>query len=234
MFGRVGEEAAYLKAHNIPFEIVPGVTAGTAASIYAGVPATHRAYSSSFAVVTAHEDRNEKQENLDWHALAQSVDTLMIYMGMKQLAAIADRLIKHGKPVSTPVLVVEWGTYSRQRSVEGTLGTIVANVNIANLANPAVILIGDVVSVRASVTWFENKPLSGTGILSLRKATEVMETLREKGADVFTAPLRQNKRRTVTDVDISTALQASKNQTIPFFFQVGVVRFLSKAWRERL
>lgn len=247
VFGRVGEEAAYLKAHHIPFEIVPGVTAGIAATIYAGVPATHRTFSSSFAVVTAYGDREEKKENLNWQALVQSVDTLMIYMGMKQLAVIVDQLTKHGKPASTPVLVVEWGTYSRQQSVEGTLGTIVANVASANLANPAVILIGDVVGVRTAVSWFEHKPLSGMGILSFRGATEVTETLRAQGADVFAAPLQQNKRKVVTDTDIAAALQASKNQAILFLAKEVLFAFLAKLgekgydivlcrgnlWRER-
>lgn len=117
----------------------------------------------------------------------------MIYMGMKQLAAIVDQLMTHGKPAGTPVLIVEWGTYSRQRSVEGTLETIVTNVANANLANPAVILIGDVVGVRGAVSWFEHKPLSGMGILSLRGETEMTGTLRAQGADVFAAP--SNKTR---------------------------------------
>ncbi|BAD64155.1 MULTISPECIES: uroporphyrinogen-III C-methyltransferase [Shouchella] len=228
VFGRVGEEAAYLKTHHIPFEIVPGVTAGTAASIYAGVPATHRTLSSSFAVVTAYRDRDEKKEPPNWRALAQSVDTLMIYMGMKQLAAIVDQLMTHGKPAGTPVLIVEWGTYSRQRSVEGTLETIVTNVANANLANPAVILIGDVVGVRGAVSWFEHKPLSGMGILSLRGETEMTGTLRAQGADVFAAPLQQNKGKIVTDTDIAAVLQTSKNQAVLFFAKEVLFAFLAK------
>ncbi|GAF64857.1 uroporphyrinogen-III methylase [Bacillus sp. TS-2] len=188
VFGRVGEEAESLKKNGITFEIVPGVTSGTAASIYAGVPVTHRDHSGSFAVVTAHRKTEDGKPDVNWKSLAQSVDTILFYMGIKKLHIIADELIKNGKSKNTPVLVVQWGTYSRQKSVEGTLSTITDQVNNHNIENPAMIMVGDVIQTRQQVSWFEQKPMSGMSILIPSKTKEnhdLAEKLSEQGADVY-------------------------------------------------
>lgn len=164
VFGRVGEEAESLKEKDIPFEIIPGVTSSIAASMYAGVPVTHRDdYGRSFAMVTGHE--RTKQE-IDWTGLVHSVDTVAFYMGVANLPNICENLISHGKSKNTPVLVIQWGTYGRQETVEGTLANIVEMVSEKSLQNPAITLVGDIILLRKRPQWFEKKPLYGQRVFS--------------------------------------------------------------------
>jgi len=157
VFGRVGEEAEHLVQYGIPFEIVPGVTAGIAAPAYAGIPVTHREYGSSFAVVTGHL-REEKPERAveKWRALAQGIDTVAFYMGIGNLPMIRRQLIEHGKSPLTPVAVIAWGTLPEQKTVTGTLDDIEQRLaDNPQIANPAIILVGDVVRLREKINWFE-------------------------------------------------------------------------------
>lgn len=124
VFGRGGEEAEALAKQSIPFEIIPGISAGIAAPAYAGIPVTHRDASASFAVVTGHRKEGAEEE-VKWESLAKGVDTLAVYMGVSNLPYICEQLIKHGKDQSTPAAIIEWGTTSMQRTVTATLGTIV-------------------------------------------------------------------------------------------------------------
>lgn len=123
VFGRVGEEADALHEHGIRYEMVPGITSGIAAPLYAGIPVTHRDFASSFAMITAHDKSLKGTPNLDWEGLARSVQTLVFYMGVKNLSYICQQLISYGKSPSVPVIVIQWGTWSRQRSVKGEIGT---------------------------------------------------------------------------------------------------------------
>ncbi|HZG81407.1 MAG TPA: uroporphyrinogen-III C-methyltransferase [Brevibacillus sp.] len=157
VFGRVGEEAEHLVQFGIPFEIVPGVTAGIAAPAYAGIPVTHREYGSSFAVVTGHL-REEKPEHAveKWRALAQGIDTVAFYMGIGNLPMIRKQLIEHGKDPKTPVAVIAWGTLPEQATVTGTLDDIEQRLaDNSQITNPAIILVGDVVRLREKIQWFE-------------------------------------------------------------------------------
>ena len=157
VFGRVGEEAEHLVQFGIPFEIVPGVTAGIAAPAYAGIPVTHREYGSSFAVVTGHL-REEKPEQAveKWRALAQGIDTVAFYMGIGNLPMIRKQLIEHGKDPKTPVAVIAWGTLPEQATVTGTLDDIEQRLaDNSQITNPAIILVGDVVRLREKIQWFE-------------------------------------------------------------------------------
>ncbi|MEK4426770.1 uroporphyrinogen-III C-methyltransferase [Solibacillus sp. FSL K6-1523] len=156
VFGRGGEEAEVLAAHQIPFEIVPGITSGIAAPAYAGIPVTHRDYSSSFAIVTGHM-REGKDDSIKWESLATGVDTLAIYMGVGNLPYICSQLLKHGRKPSTPVALVHMGTFKEQQTVTGTLETISQNVRESNVSNPSMIIVGEVVSVREKINWFEQK-----------------------------------------------------------------------------
>jgi uroporphyrin-III C-methyltransferase len=153
VFGRGGEEAEALVKHNIPFEIVPGVTSGIAAAAYAGIPVTHRDVSSSVAFVTGHHKNDE--EEAKWESLAKGIDTLAIYMGVGNLPYIRAQLLKYGKSEDTPVALIHWGTTAAQRTVTGTLATILDIVREEKIENPSMIIIGEVVLYREKIKWFE-------------------------------------------------------------------------------
>ncbi|MDQ0245570.1 uroporphyrin-III C-methyltransferase [Bacillus fengqiuensis] len=156
VFGRGGEEADVLVQYGIEFEIVPGITSGIAAPAYAGIPVTHRELGRSFAVVTGH-CVSGKPENIRWEYLAHGVDTLAIYMGIKNLPYICNQLLSCGKNPQTPIAVIEQGTTSYQRTVAGTLETIVEVVKREQIANPAIIVIGEVVKLSEKLSWFPEK-----------------------------------------------------------------------------
>ena len=156
VFGRGAEEAEVLAEHAIPFEIIPGITSGIAAPAYAGIPVTHRELGSSFAIVTGHM-REGKDDSIQWDSLAKGIDTLAIYMGVGNLPYITEQLLKHGKPATTPVALVHMGTYEQQRTVTGTLETIVDIAQQQHVKNPSIILVGEVVRMREKIAWYEQK-----------------------------------------------------------------------------
>jgi uroporphyrinogen III methyltransferase/synthase len=191
VFGRGGEEALVLARAGIPFEVVPGVTAGFAAAAYAGIPLTHRDFTTSLALLTGHEDPEKKLSSLDWEKLATGVGTLVFYMGMANLPLIAERLVAHGRPASTPVAVVRWATTPRQRTLVATLGDVVAKVAEAGLKPPAVIIVGEVVALREELRWFDRRPLFGRTVLVTRAAEQAGEftaLLQAQGARVIECP----------------------------------------------
>lgn len=202
VFGRVGEEAAALANDQIPFEIVPGISSGIAAPLYAGISVTHREYAESFAVVTAHDKSQDGKPMLDWEGLVRGVDTIAFYMGVGNLPFICENLIAHGKPSSTPVILIQWGTFGRQKTLQGTLADISAKVAEAKFSNPAIILVGDVISLREKISWFEKKPLYGRQILLARTGESISslsQTLLEQGADVIEFP---RWKKTLLPVDL--------------------------------
>lgn len=154
IFGRGGEEAEALAINHIPYEIVPGITSGVAAAAYAGIPVTHRDLSASVAFITGHR-RNGINEDIKWESLAKGIDTLAIYMGISNLPYIQTQLIKHGKNPQTPVAVINWGTTDIQRTVTGTLENIYDQVLKEKLTNPSMIIVGEVVSLRGKLSWYE-------------------------------------------------------------------------------
>lgn len=156
VFGRGAEEAAILQQAHIPFEIVPGITAGIAAPAYAGIPVTHRDHAASFAIVTGHGCPEKEQDFLNWSALAQ-IDTVAFYMSIGNISHITKSLITNGKSETTPVAVIEWGTTKNQRTITGNLSTIAQDIQIHRITNPAMILVGEVVRVRDQITWFIEK-----------------------------------------------------------------------------
>jgi uroporphyrin-III C-methyltransferase len=153
VFGRGGEEAEALTAAGVPFEVVPGVSAAVAVPAYAGIPVTHRGVSSSFAVVTGHEDEG-KAASVDWARLARAVDTLVILMGARSLPRIADELLAGGRRPDTPVALVRWGTTDAQVTLVGRLGEMATLATAVDLAPPVVIVVGDVVGLRERLAWF--------------------------------------------------------------------------------
>jgi len=156
VFGRGGEEAEECLTHDVPFEIVPGITAGIAASAYAGIPVTHRGLSQSFAFITGHKAGEGAAEH-QWFHLANGVDTICVYMGISHLSAITEQLIAHGKSPQTPIALVQWGTLSDQRTVVGTLETIEEQVKTKGISNPSMIVIGEVVRLHHKLNWFSDE-----------------------------------------------------------------------------
>ncbi|MDG5786191.1 uroporphyrinogen-III C-methyltransferase [Evansella sp. AB-P1] len=157
IFGRVGEEAEHCAEYGVPFEIVPGITSGIAATSYAGIPLTHRDFSSSCAFVTGHKRTDEIRKDIQWDKLATSVDTLVFYMGVGNIKMIREQLILHGRSSKTPVALVRWGTTEEQETLVGTLENIVAKVEEAQFRSPAIIVVGEVVTMREKIAWFKEK-----------------------------------------------------------------------------
>jgi uroporphyrinogen III methyltransferase/synthase len=186
VLGRGGEEAEALVENNIPFEVVPGVTSAVAVPAYAGIPVTHRSMASSFAVVTGHEDPTKEGLSVEWSKLASSVDTLVCLMGMGNLEKIVAELIRGGKAPDTRIALIQHGTTPRQRTVIGTLATIVERAERAGFQPPVVIVVGDVVSLRTKLSWFDNQPLFGRRVLVTRsrsQASVLSRMLAERGAE---------------------------------------------------
>jgi uroporphyrinogen III methyltransferase / synthase len=191
VFGRGGEEGEALRAAGIEFEVVPGVTAGVAASAYAGIPVTHRDDASAVAFVTGHEDPAKTETALDWDALAAFPGTLVFYMGVKRLAENATALIEAGRDPEQPAAAIERGTMSGQRTVEATLGTIAAAVERERVGAPALIVVGPVAARRRRLAWLERRPLHGRRVIVTRaraQASGLASTLRDLGAEVVELP----------------------------------------------
>jgi uroporphyrinogen III methyltransferase/synthase len=191
IFGRGAEEAQVLIAHNIPFEVVPGVTSAIAAPAYAGIPLTHRDHTATVAFITGHEDPTKPKSYINWTALATGIGTLVFLMGVKNLPNIVQRLIAHGMPSHTKAALVRWGTTAKQVVVSGTLDTIVERVKAAGLKAPAVIVVGEVVQLRETLNWFETRPLSGKTIAVTRareQASDLIDRLSDLGAHCLACP----------------------------------------------
>ncbi|MFC1830071.1 uroporphyrinogen-III C-methyltransferase [Thermodesulfobacteriota bacterium] len=191
IFGRGAEEAEVLMEAGIPFEIVPGVTSAIAAPAYAGIPLTHREFTSTLGFVTGHEDPTKEESSIDWGAIAKGMGTIVFLMGVKNLPEIVRRLTDHGMHPDTPVALVRWGTTSRQVTVTGTLETIAERVRAAGLKAPAIIVVGHVVSLREKLKWFETLPLMGKKIVVTRareQASDLVERLSDLGASCLECP----------------------------------------------
>jgi uroporphyrin-III C-methyltransferase/precorrin-2 dehydrogenase/sirohydrochlorin ferrochelatase len=152
MFGRGGEEIEALAAQGVAFEIVPGVTAAAGAAAYAGIPLTHRDYAQTCVFATGH--LKDGSAGLDWAALARPRQTVVVYMGVGALAQICAGLVSHGLPAGTPAALVEKATWPAQRIVEGTLATLAEAAAAAGVKPPALLIVGEVVRLRARLAWF--------------------------------------------------------------------------------
>jgi uroporphyrinogen III methyltransferase / synthase len=191
VFGRGGEEAEALAEAGIPFEVVPGVTAGVAAPAYAGIPVTHRDAASAVAFVTGHEDPSKLEPAIDWDALAAFPGTLVVYMGIRRLGAIAARLLTAGRSSREPAAVIERGTLPDQRVVEATLETIADRAASEGVKAPAVAVFGQVSALRERLRWIEMRPLTGIRVAVTRaraQASELAARLRVLGAHVLEVP----------------------------------------------
>lgn len=154
VFGRGGEEALALAEAGIPFEVVPGISAGIAVPAYAGIPVTHRHVAATVTFVTGHERTGADLSAVRWDTLGPDHGTLVFFMGLGNLKEIASKLMDHGRPPATPAAVIEWGTTERQATVTGTLADIVERAQQAGLEPPALVVVGEVVALRERLGWF--------------------------------------------------------------------------------
>ncbi|SET24358.1 uroporphyrinogen III methyltransferase / synthase [Natronincola peptidivorans] len=194
VFGRGGEEALTLYEADIPFEIVPGITSAIAVPAYGGIPVTHRGISTSFHVITGHEDPTKAEASVNYEALAKLEGTLIFLMGVSHLKEITEKLMAYGKDKNTPAALIHRGTTARQKTVTGTLGTIVDIVDANKIKPPSIIIIGEVVKLRQSLNWVEKLPLQGKRILVTRtrqQASDLSRKLKELGGEVIEFPTIQ-------------------------------------------
>ena len=153
IFGRGGEEAEYLKKHNISFEIIPGITSGIGSATYAGIPLTHRKFASSVVFVTGHEDLEKNKEAVRWKKLAKSTDTIVVMMGLSRIGIISKQLLSGGMDKKTPVAVIQDGTTSKQKMITGTISNIAQKIKQSKIRPPSIIIIGKVVSLSKTIGW---------------------------------------------------------------------------------
>ena len=187
VFGRGGEEAAELRAAGIEVEIVPGISSSIAGPAYAGIPVTHRAHATSVTLVTGHE--SDESTGIDWPYLARNTGTIVFMMGLANLGTISKRLREFGMDPTRPVAVIAKATTPEQRTVTGTLTDI--EELAAGMPTPALIVVGDVVTMRETINWFESKPLFGKRIVVTRareQASALRQLLEESGAQVVEFP----------------------------------------------
>ncbi|HDR7794758.1 TPA: uroporphyrin-III C-methyltransferase [Bacillus luti] len=211
IFGRVGEEAETLAEANIPYEIVPGITSSIAASIYAGIPLTHRNYSNSVTLLTGHT----KGPLTDYRKYNSShnSDTIAYYMGIKNLPTICENLLQAGKKEDTPVAVIEWGTTGKQRVVTGTLATIVHIVKNESISNPSMTIVGDVVSLRKQIAWKEDKPLHSKKVLftsATNKDSSIKQMLQAYGAEIYQIPTFKKREYILTTEQINEIFNVNR------------------------
>lgn len=236
LFGRGSEEASFLKAQGIAFEVVPGITAAVGAAAYSGTPLTQRNTSSTLVMVTGHEDPAKPETLVDWDNLPKSNVTLCIYMGVSRLNAIVDRLEKAGYAESMPVVCVEWATLGRQRICRGILGTICSVAEDFGLKAPSIIIIGENAGMGDELSWFESKPLQGRRLVVTRsqgQASELSEQLELLGAEVIGLPLisieKNVDEQTSADVFAEIAsydwLVFSSPNGVRYFFEAFFEKF---------
>jgi uroporphyrinogen III methyltransferase/synthase len=189
ILGRGAEEVEFVADNNIDFEVIPGISSVVAAPTYAGIPLTHRRFSSSLTIVTGHEDPLKEKSGVNWTNLTQGNGTLVILMGLANLPQIVKKLISAGKSENTACAVISWGTTPSQKVVKGTLAEMVEKAK--GIEPPAVIVIGEVVSLREKLNWFKKKPLFGKQILITRAAAlakNLVGLLEDQGAEVVKFP----------------------------------------------
>ncbi|OIQ49507.1 Uroporphyrinogen-III C-methyltransferase [Pseudodesulfovibrio hydrargyri] len=228
VFGRGGEEGEELVEAGIDFEVVPGITAGVAAAAYAGIPVTHRDFTTSVCFITGHEDPTKSESGHNWAVYGQSTSTLVFYMGVGNLPMIAKNLMDNGRAADTPVALVRWGTRCNQTSFVSDLEHVAEEAQARNWQAPSIIIVGGVCSLHDKLGWFEKKPMLGQGVIVTRareQASGLVGVLREQGACV-----REFPTISVEPLDdyaeVETAiLQLARYQWVVFTSVNGVKHF---------
>ena len=236
IFGRGGEEAEYLRERGVPFEIIPGISSSIAAPAYAGIPLTHRDFTTAFGVFTGHEDPKKTVSTIPWGAAAQ-LKTAVFLMGMENLAKIAESLLAAGRSPETPVGLVRWGTRPEQEVLTGTLATIAGLAAERGFRSPAVIVVGEVVKLREKLAWYENGPLFGCRVVVTRsrvQASVLSRRIEALGGEAFEFPCL----RVVSPPDPEPLRRAvretNRYRWLLFTSQNGVEAFFRTLREERL
>ena len=238
LFGRGGEEAEALAAADIPFTVVPGVTALTAATAYAGIPLTHRGRSSSMGAATGHGASGRDDDPVDWRALGRGVDTVVVFMGVGNLGTVASELVAGGRSADTPAAVIERGCSPRQRVVTGTLADIADTARNAGISPPALFIAGDTVPLAGTLGWYRPGPLGGLRVgvtRPLSQARDFCTRLRGLGAVPVVMPVIEpvdtidtdGVARAVGDIETFGLVVFSSANGVDAFF-----RALSAAGRD--
>ncbi|MDA0336298.1 MAG: uroporphyrinogen-III C-methyltransferase, partial [bacterium] len=192
IFGRGGEEAIALHEAGVPFEVVSGVSAASAALAYAGIPLTHRNIATTATLVTGHESQGQEGPGVDWATLARLGGTLVVFMGSRRLSTITEALMAGGRAGSTPAAAIQWGTWPGQHTVVADLQTLAQRTVEGGITSPALIVVGEVIDLRDALNWFENKPLFGRRVLITRSQEQsgpLQLLLESEGAEVHALPL---------------------------------------------
>jgi uroporphyrinogen III methyltransferase/synthase len=225
VFARGGEEALALMAAEVPFEVVPGITSAVAVPAYAGIPVTLRHSSTSFTVVTGHEDPGHP-DSVEWEAVAKVGGTIVVLMGVGRIRTIVDRLLAGGLPPETPAASVQWGTRPEQRTIRATLGTLADQP----LASPSTIVIGDVAA--QDLTWFESRPLFGKRVVVTRareQASDLVRLLHAAGASTVELATIEIADPADGGVDLQAAAASiSEYDWVVLTSVNGAVRFLAE------
>ena len=235
VFGRGGEEAEQLADAGVPVEVVPGVSSFVAVPNYAGVPLTHREFSSRLTLVTGHEDPAKEASSIDWKQLATTPGTKVVMMGTDRIGEIGKTLIQNGMPSATPIAMVRWGTTGKQQSIEGTLETIAEVAKKAGISPPTVAVIGEVVKLRPKLNWFERRPLFQQRIVVTRsreQAAGLSRQLSELGADVLDIPIIKIEAPTRREGIVDALLELNSYDWLIFTSPNGVTTFFDYFFRQ--
>ena len=234
VFGRGGEEVSACAEAGIPFEIVPGVSSAVAAAAYAGIPLTDRRHSASFAVVTGHKDPSRAAEGTRWRELGTSVDTLVILMGMRTLPDLVSELIAGGRSPETPAAAIMHGTLPEQRTCVSTLVGLPEAIAAEGFGAPSVIVIGEVVALRAGLSWWETQPMFGRRVLvtrAIEQSAELAGALRATGATPVVVPMIELVPIASAEgtAEVARSIAAAESYSTLVFTSSNAVRFFARA-----
>ncbi|MBX3448360.1 MAG: uroporphyrinogen-III C-methyltransferase [Planctomycetaceae bacterium] len=235
IFGRGTEEAAALAAEGIPFEVVPGITAATGAAVYAGISLTHRDFASAVAFVTGHESPGKSRLSLDYKALARFPGTLVFYMGLGHLEEIVTALIREGRSRDTPAAVVSRATTPAQQVVTAKLEELPNAVSRARLPAPSLVVIGECVTVREAINWFEQLPLFGKRIGVTRPSHQflpIAEQIVRLGGEAIPMPMIEIGPPDDWEPVDSAIDRLTDYDWVIFTSQNGVEGFLGRVWEQ--
>lgn len=230
VFGRGGEEGAALKQAGIPFEVIPGITSSIGGLAYAGIPITHRDLAADFHVYTGHLNNSERE--IDWETAAKVGGTLVFLMGMSGLKKITEQLMIHGKDKNTPAAIIQWASRKQQKTVVGTLETIFEKACVEKLQPPSLIVIGEVVTRRKELNFFEERPLYSVSIaVPYTKRKRMATRLTDLGAEIIELPPSST---TIFDtiIDFSEPRQAVFTDSLSVEMFIRAMKTQEIDWRK--